>query len=140
MKDLLIILFWMALGGVSAYYAKERGRNPYVWFFVGLIFGILGLILLFILPKRGIQDFAKKKEPVEESIDILPVQKETPAYQKKFWYYLDENNNQCGPMSFEKLKTFFQEGKITSSTYTWYEELEQWKPLKEIVVMDDLNV
>ena len=52
MNNFIVIVVWLALGGVCSYYAKERGRNPIGWFIIGLVFGLLGLITLFLIPNR----------------------------------------------------------------------------------------
>ncbi len=46
------ILFILA--SATAFFADKRGRNPAGWFFVGLISGVIGLIILFCLPDKKI--------------------------------------------------------------------------------------
>lgn len=113
------------MGLLAGYYAHERGRKQWVWFFIGLLLGILGLILLFLLP-RIIQTRAfESKKPL--LIDPPP-----PAQvSKKFWYYLDAKDTQFGPMSFEALQAASKEGKISSQTYVWNEDLPDWQPFGE---------
>jgi hypothetical protein len=130
MQLLLTFTFWIILGVLTSFYARERGRQPWSWFFVGLFLGLLGLLLLFILPKkisdkRGTTPLKSKLEPIEV--------RQQPSYVNKLWYYLDQQNKQYGPMSFEALNNAWKEGIITSHTYVWNEELDNWKTLDQFL-------
>lgn len=125
-------LMGILFGGISAYVAKMRGKDPVVWFFVGMIFGIFGLLFLLVSSrsKTGVKPKAKRKrEPT--TIDITP--KIHPSYNEKFWYYLDPQNQQYGPMSFNGLLNAWKEGKVSQKTYVWNETLETWTPFGEFI-------
>lgn len=47
----------------------------------------------------------------------------------KMYYYLDEESQQIGPLSMEKLLKMRQAGIITDETLVWTEGLEKWVPL-----------
>lgn len=47
----------------------------------------------------------------------------------KPYYYLDEESQQIGPLSMEKLLKMRQAGIITDETLVWTEGLEKWVPL-----------
>lgn len=136
--NLLVIFFWFAIGGVCAYYARERGRNPFAWFAIGLIFGIIGLVSLFLLPNRKkelllnntAQNSYTPPEPAIETIE--PEEAPPPPKSNKFWYYLDQVNQQFGPMSYDALQEAWKEGKISLNTYVWNEDLENWTRFEEI--------
>ncbi len=119
----LMIVSAVIIGSISAYLAHKRGRNPYLWFILGFLFGIFGIFAIFFTSP-------KKKEP-------LP-QKKVPVYsihgpKDKFWYYLDSSHQQQGPMSHDALTIAWKNGKIDPSTYVWHEEMTDWKPLKETI-------
>ncbi|MBM3183849.1 MAG: DUF4339 domain-containing protein [Chlamydiae bacterium] len=121
----LIIAFFTGLLGL--YFARKRGRNPYAWFFIGFFFGVLGVMVIFFAPNPK-----KKSASVAETPKEVPL----PTIQgpsDKFWYYLDPTHQQIGPMSFEALKTAWQDGKVSLTTYVWHEELPEWKLLKDCV-------
>lgn len=126
------LFFWLLLGGLCAHYAQKRGRHPFTWFFIGLFLGALGFILLFILPNKK----AVPKPVIENPVvltEISPSPISVPTSQmEKFWYYLDQKNQQYGPMSFNALRTALEDGKITINTYVWNEEMENWKPWGEV--------
>lgn len=115
----------LLLGIVSAYIANRKGKNPYFWFFIGFLFGLIGII--FLLFRKA------EKAPVLEEIVEEPVI-ETPKCvgHDKFWYFLDKDRKQCGPVSFESLKKEFTEGSLNTSSYVWNEEMENWKQIKDI--------
>lgn len=127
------VFFWLVMGGISAYLAKKRGKNPYFWFFIGMFLGVFGIFFLFFMPnKKKILSAAKQPQnDAEITIDITP---EVPPTQlEKFWYYLAQENEQRGPMSFDALKRAFREGKISQATYVWNEELDDWKPFGDLL-------
>ena len=115
----------IALGSLTAYLAYRQGKNPYLWFCLGLFFGALGPVLLFFLPK--IRKKASKKDSIP-TVDII-----TEASTEKFWYYLDSGNVQFGPMSFDALKRTYLEGKLNAEFFVLNEDLEDWKPFKNFI-------
>ena len=145
MNNLLTIATCVAIAGACAYYAKKQNRNPYVWFLIGLVFGIFGLFVLFLIPlfKYYIQKRISKKTSAPKdfsyketgtTVDITPISETETAlnYLEKLWYYLDKENNQFGPMSYPLFKQAWKDGKIQSTTYVWNEELSSWKRFDEL--------
>lgn len=112
------VIVWLIFGAVTSIYAKRNGKNPYLWFLLGTFLGVLGIFLLFFMPK------AKRKEP---SLQVKPVPKDL------FWFYLDEENRQRGPFSLEVLKKIWQEGRLTPKTYVWNQTLDKWEPLASFI-------
>lgn len=135
MQTLFTFLIAALFGGICAFYAKQRGRDPLNWFFIGIFLGVIGLILLFILP-------VKKAPELAPQVDTLPVPTEEPVFPQNdflssskpplFWYYLDPENKQFGPMSFEGLQTAWKDGKVIDQTYIWNEEMSNWKHFGEV--------
>jgi hypothetical protein len=122
----------LIMGAIAAYIARRRGKNPYLWFGIGMLLGILGLFLIFFIPNKKrpsqTQD-SLAKEPIV-TLDITPTV--SASSKEKLWYYLSKSNEQFGPMSFDFLKKAFFEGKIKASTYVWNEELDNWKMFENI--------
>jgi hypothetical protein len=117
---------WIAslvVGCFSAYFARKRGQNPYVWFLIGFLLGVFGVMTFFFASRRG-----KKKEaaPTERPLFI-----DGPT--DKFWYYLGIENKQEGPMSRDALDLAWKNGKVSDTTYVWHEDLSDWKPLRELL-------
>ena len=127
MMSLPVILCMSTLAGIiSAYIARRRGRNPYFWFGVGFLFGLIGVMAIFIAPnpkKAESEEVTTKTEPkfyIDGPID-------------RFWYYLDASRQQQGPMSHDALTQAWKKGSITSSTLVWNEDLSNWKELQELI-------
>lgn len=129
MHPYITVGIWFLLGAICGYLAHKKGKNPYIWFFIGLFFGALGILALYVFGRTKKQ--AKKEEPhvQYEPLVINPKANPTPL---TLWYYLNHQHQQCGPVSFSGLKNEIQEGTITSSTYVWSEELDNWKQIKDI--------
>lgn len=45
-----IIIFELVVGMFTAIKAKEKNRNPFIWFFLGFIFSVIALLVIFVLP------------------------------------------------------------------------------------------
>jgi hypothetical protein len=139
METFLTLMMWLAFGGASAYYAKKQGRNPYIWFFVGLFLGIFGLLLLLMLPlmSRFKNSMQAKKEPPKPSPVISPIgsilmNAASDEHKNLMWYYVNGASEQKGPMSFTAFDRDWQEGKLMASNFVWNELLTEWKTFKEI--------
>ena len=110
------------IGSLSAYMAHRRSKNPYLWFALGFFFGVLGIFAFFLASKPKTQ---KPPAPLEPVFKLNgPVD--------KFWYYLDAENSQKGPMSKDALTAAFKSGHLNLNTYVWNEELASWKHLSEL--------
>lgn len=113
---------WLIFGATSAYMAKTRGKNPYLWFVLGMFFGVFGILFLFFGPKA-------KKTGDAATIDITP--QFDPSHSEKLWYYLEQDNRQNGPMSFDALVRALRDGKVSDKTLVWNETLENWQPFAD---------
>ncbi|MBI2742558.1 MAG: DUF4339 domain-containing protein [Chlamydiales bacterium] len=126
MQLFITVVLWVVLGSITAHYAKERGRDPRSWFFIGLLLGVLGLIALFVMPRLK-PKAGSPPQPVQP-VAVLPIPE---PVSHKFWYYLDPDNIQLGPMSFQGLESAWREGKVSLETYVWNEDLVEWKKFRE---------
>lgn len=117
----LMMIGAVGMGISSAYLAYKRGRNPYAWFAIGVLFGIFGLFAIFFVGGQ------KKIAPPPRPEPVLKIH----GPSDKFWFYLDLAQQQQGPMSLDALTAAWKEGKLDLATYVWHEELPDWKPLKE---------
>ena len=48
-----LFIIWLALAGVTAYFAKQKGRNPVGWFILGFVFPAIGLIAVWLANPLG---------------------------------------------------------------------------------------
>lgn len=128
----LSMIFGLIFGIICSYVAVKRGRNQIRWFVGGCLFGLLALLFLYLLPPAFKRKQGEKKAP---SYPLFPSEEEKAPlhpFQKKLWYYLDQESKQYGPMSFDALKKGWKEGKVQEKTYLWNEDLENWKLLEEM--------
>lgn len=125
MEIFIVIISWLLFGGASSYFASQRGRDPFSWFIIGMLLGILGLLLLFLLPSINQEESVDLKESKEkESFDL-----DDNSYLLKAWYYLDDQSQQIGPNSFNQMKAAERLGKLHPETLVWCEGMEDWTAL-----------
>lgn len=129
----LSILVAFVVGFVSSRIALRRGRNQYLWFVIGFIFGVLGLLAIFLAPP------ARKKAEPEAAPSKIELQPYIDGPIDRFWYYLDKARQQQGPMSHNALSQAWKTGQIDLSTFVWHEDLPNWTELKEFVRTDRLD-
>lgn len=135
MMMFLSIVLWILLGWVTSYFAQQRGRDPMVWFLVGMFLGILGLLLLFILPVVEEPGSSSSSHDPEEGAMIMeePAALPFPPFRTDLdWYYIDQNHQQFGPVSFDLLKKSWDAGSSTVKTYVWNEEMSDWKKIGDL--------
>lgn len=119
----------LVLGILSIFFAKKRGyRNPYLYFFVGFLFGLFGIaFLMFGKSQKNVETSLVQEKPLR-IFDILE-----SKFGHKLWYYLDESMQQNGPVSASLLEEKLLTGQISSTTYVWNEELDEWKSLDTLI-------
>jgi len=124
-----VLLFSSLFGVMAAFFAHSRGKNPYLWFVVGFLFGMLGVVALFL-------PFTTKRKPVrrqQRPQAPRPPEQRLVGPSNCFWYYLDEQQQQKGPMSFQAITKAWKRGEILPDTFVWHEELPEWKPLQGLI-------
>lgn len=132
MEILLTVILWILIGGATSYLANQRGRDPFAWFLIGMLLGLLGLVLLYLLPAIEISEEDKEEEfEVEGMTELIPP---SPAesYRFKDWFYLDAENHQLGPLSFQALRKIWDQGKISDQTFVWSEGMDNWRKVQDL--------
>jgi vacuolar-type H+-ATPase subunit I/STV1 len=108
-------------GMVSSYIAYSRKKNPFLWFFIGLVFGIFGFFALFLAsPKKNLKKTLPPPRPILQ------------GPKDKFWFYLDTTHQKVGPISYNAIGKALEQGQISKTTYVWHEDLTDWKQLEEL--------
>ena len=130
MQTFLIILSAIFLGYGCSQIARRQGRNPTIWFILGVLFGLLALIVIALLPasKQKRAETQTTPEPKLVSLKTL-----IESHTGKLWYYLGSDQTQFGPMSLDALSREWREGKVSEKTLVWNEELTEWKQVTEIL-------
>lgn len=131
---MILFLACLVIGAVTAYFAYQRGRDPVIWFMLGMFLGILGLILLFLLPPLHGEDLqleGEEEHPIESQKEMI-LQNASHEYLIKDWFYLDSTHQQQGPVRFEDLRNIWEEGSISGKSYVWCEGMGDWKKIEEL--------
>ena len=139
------ILFTLLAGTAAAFLAKKQGKSPQVWFAIAavLAWAFPALLLIFLLinlnlikkaPSRGKNPQAKRSSDGIVTLDIDPTEdlSSNKEHTSRIWYFLDDEKNTVGPMSFTVLHQKWKDGKILKETLLWNESLKGWKSFKEL--------
>jgi len=128
------ILGGIIFGFLCSRLAKKKKKNAIVWFQLGFFFGLFALIAFFLL---GLKNRVSSQKLAEEtatassssSAEIMPPleDKRNTTLNTRDWYYLDKENKQVGPITFDLLKKEFSANKILDKTLLWSEGMEDWK-------------
>ncbi|MFG0409480.1 hypothetical protein [Pseudomonas sp. FYR_11] len=51
-----IVIVWLAVAAVTAYFAKQKGRSAGAWFALGFLFSIFALIAIWLVNPIGVDD------------------------------------------------------------------------------------
>lgn len=109
-------------GSLCAYGATKRGRRSFIWFAIGVVFGFLGLLALYLLPKK------QHSSPLKPSPYSFP----TPDERHELWHYLNKAAQAQGPMSTYALCSAWTKREIDASTYVWNEKMSDWKRVSDL--------
>ena len=118
--------------------AYKKGRNPWLWAALGLLFGFWSLIVLYFLPKPHQKNIYRVHKKKKQEVYLSQEEKiffTFPYNFKIFWYYLDDDEAIQGSMSFFRLKDLWMQKKIKPSTYVWNEKMEDWKQIKDLMIL-----
>jgi hypothetical protein len=122
------LLISTLFGLMASYFAVRKKWNPYLWFFIGFIFGIFGLFAFFLSPQKKRR---RRKSPQPKQQEAPKPILQGPA--DKLWFYLDTNHAQVGPISYSAMMKALHLGQISNNTYVWHENLEDWKKAEDLI-------
>lgn len=144
MTTIMTMILWMLMGLVTAYFANQRGRDPYIWFALGIFFGLLAILALVLLPavkseeeqaiderNQAIIDMREKQVEEQEKIENAPDQ-QPQSVEAKDWFYLDKEHKQQGPASFYLINELWEGGDINVQTLVWTEGMPEWKKIADV--------
>ncbi len=133
------ILGGILFGFLCSRQAKKKNKNPLLWFQLGFLFGGVALIAFFLLglkEKLNSQRLAKEAAPASKSprLETAPSleDKRNTTLDTREWFYLDEENKQVGPITFELLKQEHLANKIQDKTLLWSLGMEDWKSFDQL--------
>ena len=65
--SILKIGIWIACGVIGAKLMKSKNRSEVIGVIMGLLLGLIGLIILLLIPKKKIEE-----DPTKKIIDVEP--------------------------------------------------------------------
>lgn len=139
------------IGGYTAFYANTKGKNPFLWFFIGFFLGIFApLILWLFYPNAKEKGGGENKggdgmptmtvnnpDPLLERQDASIVSSKYEE-EDKLWYYLDQNHEQMGPVSVIALRELWNRGQLILNSYVWSKGMDQWQKIESLQSLRDL--
>src|SRR4051812_10524826 len=93
----LICSIGLVFGLYLAKKAAGLGKNRNLWFMIGFLFGIYGLVAFWITKKRT-------KKQIQAPTVVVNPPEPSIRYSDAFWYYLDEAHSTVGPMSHSRIE------------------------------------
>ena len=151
-KEILLNLaIAILMGSITAYLAKGRGRSPYIWFLVGMFLGLIGLLILFLIPATKFQapggggaDQGSSADQNSSSMTIetdvqevkphppMEIAYISPLLANDGWFYLDKEKKQQGPNTLKELEDRYTKEAISENSYVWCEGMSEWKRIRDI--------
>ena len=140
---LLSFILLLIIASFTAYYANRKGRNPLLWFIIGVLLGIFAPLILLFLSSAKNESANNNGMPTmtvsnpDPSLQHLPqtpaqVDLSSPAEEDRLWYYLDQSHQQMGPVSIIALRELWHRGQLELNSYVWAEGMEQWQKVDQL--------
>lgn len=137
---LLSFILLLVIASFTAYYANRKGRNPLLWFIIGVLLGIFApLILLFLSSVKPVDSdiptmSVANPDPSLDQVVQTPAQSDFQQNEEenKLWYYLDQNHQQMGPVSIIALRELWNRGQLEITSYVWSDGMEQWQKIDHL--------
>lgn len=133
MSIVLTTIIWGLIGAATAYMANTRGRDPYLWFALGIVLGIFAMLILLVLPQVESQE----NKDASKEIEIQPLREEVPfmgpaGVALHEWFYIDKTGQQYGPVRVEEIKKLWMNGELDELSFVWSDGMEKWVRAVEI--------
>lgn len=128
---ILSIFIWLLVGFMTAKLAQQKGRDPYMWFAIGVLLGIFALLILILLPpvKPEEQETNKAPLPVQIAPAEPPIQNEILI---KEWHCITTTGLQQGPLKCDALKKLWSDGQLNSKSFVWTDKMVAWQRVEEL--------
>lgn len=130
MSLIFTFVLWVLIGTMASYLANQRGRDPYIWFFIGILLGLLGVLLVFLLPPVIASKEEKTVVPNTPSSTIVTNESSVVSTE---WFCLDKTRKQQGPIAIGILRELWKKGNIDAKSYVWSEGMSGWKRIEELI-------
>jgi hypothetical protein len=140
---LLSFILLLVIASGTAYYASRKGRNPLLWFIIGVLLGAIAPLILLFFPtikneqKNNGMPTMTVSQPDPNFTPVSPTPP-TPADLKRqdeegrLWYYLDQDHQQVGPVSIIALRELWNRGLLELNSYVWTDGMEKWEKVDHL--------
>lgn len=145
---LLSFILLLIIASATAYYASKKGRNPLLWFIIGVLLGVFApLILLFLSWMQSDQKNGESPgmtvsnpDPSLQNLPQIPLEVDPAAneIENKLWYYLDQHHEQMGPVSVIALRDLWNHGQLELNSYVWSDGMDQWQKVDNLPQMKEV--
>lgn len=138
MELALRIFISLAIGAATAYTAFLRGRDCRIWFLIGSLFGIFGILLIYLLPNLKEETNEPEKE-LKPALPFSPLEAASPnsellpyGFRDKQWFYLTSSREQIGPITYKELTEKWTSQSIIEDSFVWCEGMADWYRLNQL--------
>lgn len=127
-------IVWIIMGLIGGRLAEKRGRNPWFWCFVGVMFwpALLALLVLPDLNDELEEPTGRMAREVHAAFDEATTVLADDYFSSHVWYYLDESHKEEGPVEFSFIRDLWTRKQLTEASYLWHEGMADWKPLGKV--------
>jgi len=125
-----LLLFSVLTGGLAAFVAKRKEKDPLFWFFIGALFGMIGVFIVLFFPSaKKEQKLAYAGPEVTEIPQSMPSLSTLISYE---WYYLEADETQVGPVRFFELQEKWHDKEVHKDTLVWNSSLSDWTTISAL--------
>ena len=137
----LSLILSILFGWGTSYLAQQRGRDPVIWFLLGMFLGILGPLVVLVMPDASKQKGKTQGSssnpfytgPDSTTIEVQPSEVYTVTqFHQHEWYYYDQAQERHGPITFEDLRRMWHDNVVGGNTFVWHEGRDSWTRISEI--------
>jgi hypothetical protein len=81
---ILISIIWLSFAAVTGFVSKKRNKSFLYGFFIGCVFGIFGVILILLLPKKDMKkNVMHTDDRIDSRLRYYKIKEEFEEYKKK---------------------------------------------------------
>lgn len=141
MQSLIVLLIQVLSGFIGYYIAIKKNKSPVLWFIIGFFFGLIGILILILLPETpNIQNkppyrnqYSSKPNQQNETFEETIILHEDEN-QEEFdhWFFLNHEKQTLGPFSLKAICKNISKKEQPEKTWLWKKGMKNWQRLEEI--------
>lgn len=136
-----VLFFSLLMGGITGTLASQNNRNFRFWFYLGVLFPLITLLVLLLLPPKAPETLEKQVD--QDTGNHQPeITQPTPEKQStsqrslygNFWYYLESDDQKKGPFVLDSMKSLLKKGALTGKNYVWSPGMKKWEKIDNLSI------